>query len=76
MVVMSEISGGRRRRCDARCYNGKPTSRCKCICGGHNHAVGEKRAIENIRDLFLRKEEGVHEAQEQAAGNVGVGCHL
>lgn len=40
------------RRCDARCYNGKPTTKCKCICGGRNHAGGLDKAVDNNRRLF------------------------
>jgi hypothetical protein len=37
-------------RCDARCYDAKEPE-CKCICGGVNHGVGLKRAIEFSREL-------------------------
>ena len=35
-------------RCDARCH--KATSPdCECICGGLNHGVGHKQAVENTQ---------------------------
>ena len=40
-----------RRRCDARCYNGRKT-RCRCICGGHNHGKGLVKAVEDTRKRF------------------------
>ncbi|MBA7680745.1 hypothetical protein ES703_89066 [subsurface metagenome] len=40
--------GGVVRRCDARCYNARHP-KCVCICGGVNHGVGLKNAVENIR---------------------------
>lgn len=38
-------------RCDARCYEAEG-GECDCICGGRNHGVGLKRAVENNRELF------------------------
>jgi len=48
--LITEVSrDGRRRRCDARCYNArKPT--CRCICGGRNHGVGLQKAMEKIKE--------------------------
>jgi len=37
IMTMSTLSG-KHRRCDARCYNGKTTTKCRCVCGGANHA--------------------------------------
>jgi hypothetical protein len=51
-VLISLTTGaGKRRRCDARCYNGKHT-RCRCICGGKNHGKGLDKAIQNTRDYM------------------------
>jgi hypothetical protein len=33
-------------RCDARCYGARHTA-CDCVCGGRNHAKGERAAIAN-----------------------------
>ena len=50
MVLMTAISSsGKRGRCDARCYRGKATTKCRCICGGNNHAQGLERSLENVR---------------------------
>ena len=35
-------------RCDANCYNAKEPE-CHCICGGANHGVGLKIAVEDRR---------------------------
>lgn len=44
------------RRCDARCYNGKSTTKCRCVCGGRNHGGGPDKAVENNRRLFGMEE--------------------
>ncbi len=41
-------------RCDARCYEAVG-ERCECICGGRNHGVGLKRAVEQMRQLAERE---------------------
>ena len=54
MVLMElRTSGGKVRRCDARCYNAKGP-KCRCICGGRNHGVGLQKAIENTREEALK----------------------
>lgn len=52
-TLISQTHGGRTRRCDARCYNGKH-ARCKCICGGVNHGKGLEKAIENTREMAVK----------------------
>ena len=42
-------------RCDAKCHNAKPGTPCDCICGGSNHGVGEKQAVENVRQYTQAK---------------------
>ncbi len=37
-------------RCDAKCYNAE-CAECDCICGGHNHGAGLKRATENTQQM-------------------------
>jgi len=37
-------------RCDAKCYDAKEPA-CHCMCGGRNHGVGERQAVENTREL-------------------------
>lgn len=39
---------GKRRSCDARCYDGTGT-RCRCICGGANHGAGFDKACRITR---------------------------
>lgn len=39
------------RRCDAKCYGAHPGTRCDCVCGGRNHAVGYRQAVENTRAI-------------------------
>lgn len=47
VTLMSNDKGG---RCDARCYDSLGPG-CKCICGGRNHGVGLKRALDNTRQM-------------------------
>lgn len=37
-------------RCDAKCYEATQPG-CVCVCGGKNHGVGQKQAVENTREL-------------------------
>lgn len=48
-------------RCDAKCYDAKG-EHCDCICGGANHWIGKKAAVNNIRDHFVNnvKEAGLN----------------
>lgn len=41
------------RRCDARCYDAEG-GQCDCVCGGKNHGVGLKRAVDNTREMGER----------------------
>ncbi len=38
------------RRCDARCYDAEGGA-CDCCCGGKNHGVGLRRAVEQTQQL-------------------------
>jgi hypothetical protein len=58
MTIIAEVGSGR-RTCNARCYNGKKETHCKCICGGANHAVGLEKALDNARRLFGMSEESL-----------------
>ncbi len=49
-LISYQDSSGVRGRCDARCYNATGPH-CDCICGGLNHGVGRKQAVENTRRL-------------------------
>jgi len=49
-LIAAYDSSGCIGRCGARCYNAKG-DRCRCICGGRNHAVGLKNALENSREI-------------------------
>lgn len=51
MVILEVKSGDRvLGRCDAKCYNAEGPD-CHCICGGANHGVGSKIAIEDRQHL-------------------------
>lgn len=41
------------QRCDARCYDSRPATQCDCICAGRNHGVGLRKALENVRTIFV-----------------------
>lgn len=52
VALITERSGGRTRRCDKRCYDGKH-QRCRCICGGANHGQGLEMAMSNTRQMVM-----------------------
>jgi len=57
-------------RCDAKCYNAARPG-CTCICGGKNHGVGLRTALDNAREHFRRwLEEAEKAAGEQLRGTV------
>jgi len=70
-VVLIEVrnSDGVIGRCDARCYDaGKPE--CDCCCGGINHGVGRKRAMDHTRGITeaaLRAKCGERESDNSVA---------
>lgn len=43
-----------KRRCDAKCYNAKHP-KCECCCGGRNHGIGLKQALENNADWCIEQ---------------------
>jgi len=49
-LMIESHSHGRARRCDARCYNAQKP-KCRCICGGRNHAQGLAKAAELTRSM-------------------------
>jgi hypothetical protein len=42
-------------RCDANCHDAT-TPICTCICGGRNHGVGLKQAIDNTALHFKQED--------------------
>lgn len=52
MATLITVGGknGVEGRCDARCYNAN-YPQCDCICGGHNHGTGLKKAQANTTDM-------------------------
>lgn len=62
MILIQKPKKGRGgQRCDARCYNSPHrTTRCRCICGGANHGVGLKAAVETTQQSKVKlAEEGI-----------------
>lgn len=52
-------------RCDAHCYMAK-SPRCACICGGKNHGVGLKRALDhNAERVGLKPDDLAKFAQQR-----------
>ncbi len=51
-TILTGYDSSREGRCDARCYDAMHDD-CECICGGLNHGVGYKRAVENVVELKL-----------------------
>ncbi|MDD3151233.1 MAG: hypothetical protein PHV68_10450 [Candidatus Gastranaerophilales bacterium] len=53
MTTLKSVSGAhgdKLGRCDANCYDAKHPH-CDCICGGKNHGVGKKQAMENTFEI-------------------------
>ncbi len=50
-LITASNSDGVYGRCDAKCYDAKPGSKCDCICGGRNHAAGINAAMDNVSEL-------------------------
>lgn len=57
MNLIQEIrkDGKRGRACGGKCYNAKG-DKCTCLCGGLNHGKGDKKAIENVREICRKGE--------------------
>jgi len=49
-LIQAPYSSGSSARCDAKCYNAKH-EKCKCICSGLNHGVGQKHAAKNSLEI-------------------------
>jgi len=64
VLIQQTSSSGQKRRCDARCYNGKH-ARCRCICGGRNHGVGLEKALRNTCEMAQRMIESARAAGQQ-----------
>jgi len=59
MVTLAVMTlGGKKRRCDARCYSAK-RDKCRCICGGTHHGMGLDKAIEFDRAIDKIVEEAL-----------------
>lgn len=51
VTLISEVtSSGKRRSCNARCYQAKKP-KCVCLCNSKNHGVGYEKAIENCQEI-------------------------
>ena len=55
VVELRDLDGSLLGTCDARCHTAKGP-KCKCICGGINHGVGLRQAIENEGFLTLAED--------------------
>lgn len=49
-LISVHNSEGEVGRCDAKCHNAKHKD-CDCCCGGVNHGVGGRQAIQNTREM-------------------------
>ncbi len=50
-LISAYNSDGSMGRCDAKCHNAfTPAHTCDCVCGGRNHGVGLKKAMENTKE--------------------------
>lgn len=50
-VIAAYNSDGCIGRCDSKCHDAMYPD-CDCICGGKNHGVGLKQAIQNNQDVW------------------------
>lgn len=55
MKLLYQRAAGITKTCNARCYDAKPGSKCSCICNGELHAIGEKAALEKLREMLKTK---------------------
>lgn len=51
LIISRDPATSKERRCDARCYSAKGP-KCKCVCGGINHAKGRNQAIDNTNQFL------------------------
>ena len=51
-LITQKKSDGSGSRCDAKCHDAEH-EKCTCICGGRNHGVGFKQAVQNTADDIL-----------------------
>ena len=51
VLITGVSSTGKKRRCDACCYNAKHTH-CRCVCGGANHGHGLDEATKNSSKII------------------------
>ena len=49
-LIAYYTSDGCEGRCDAKCYNATGPD-CECICGGANHGVGLRKAMDNTQKM-------------------------
>jgi len=53
-IVVSNADG-ELGRCDAKCHNAPPHTRCRCVCGGALHGIGTVSALakaQAVADLW------------------------
>lgn len=69
MCVLIQVGGSGRscRRCDAKCYDARHEG-CDCVCGGRNHGVGYRAALENVAELASLGEAQVLYGVESGSG--------
>ena len=51
VCIIVANADGELGRCDAKCYNAPPHTRCVCVCGGRNHGAGELEAMAQVSEL-------------------------
>lgn len=60
VILKIKTADGKELKCDQRCYMAVG-NHCDCACGGINHGVGFKRAVENVRQIHSGDPEVVAE---------------
>lgn len=74
-LIYASNSSGCTGKCDANCYEATGHE-CDCICGGMNHGVGLKRAIDNTSQYAdewidrYSKQKGIDKKEVHVNGDI------
>jgi len=54
VAIIVRNADGELGRCDGKCYDAPPHTRCVCVCGGANHGVGRLDAMASAERIAER----------------------
>lgn len=78
LIKVTRLDGTEIGRCDAKCYNATHPH-CTCVCNGHNHGVGLRRAAQQTIDhakQFLLQWAQQHPAEKPDLVSTHKALHL